>query len=451
MVYYYCEFCNKNIQVSEGLINCKSCGHLLYQNTITPQERKRRDRERITYCEYCDKMEYAVPIQVVVSNIEQQGQTALHSIKYPSKPVLQVKDGRYKSGYRLTKEGEEQEMLYCILCILTIVTLGLALIPIGIYYHLQSKKEKENIQSKFNITAGSLDTILQTLNGISGSFSYVCRRCYNGVKLGEKESLTIKKFRLAFDQRCFSFEESRVQQGIAGLASFYKKHIVLIVFGMLFIIDMIIGVSIAMYDTTITLGESVIYDATITIAAILILLFVPILITDIFVAKKIKAQKTDINKTQKIDELKKQEDDHRLVLEKIANDANSISDNAFMEYNSGHLENAVNVWENALSILINGQNTINGINSYAITQIDKMINRLKINIRNANKSISTNIRSSQVIDTPAKIYCDMCGKESNTDQKFCINCGTQLRTSLLNLKLNEDDKLMEQCESPIEE
>jgi len=423
LVWHYCEFCNKNIQVSEGRINCKSCGRLLYSQTITAEEKKRRDRERTTYCEYCDKMEYAVPIEIVTSNIKKQGQMALHSIKTPPKPVLRVKDGRYKSGYRLTEEGEKQEMLYCILCILTIVTLGLALIPIGIYYHLKSKKEKEEIKTKFNITAGSLDIVLQTLNGISGSFNYVCRRCYNGVKLGEKPNLNVRKLHLTFDQRCFTFQESRIQQEIAGLTSFYKKHMILTIFGLLWVSTFFIA--------AFSGSESILYDPLLMLDAYLIIFFIPILIADIIIARKIKGKnkiKTEGKFTQQMEEFKMQEDNHRLMLEKLANEVNSISDNAFMEFNNGNFESAVNFWEKTLSILTNGRNTISGINSYAITQIDKMVNRLKINIRNVNKSIRENIRPKEIIDTPDKIYCEMCGSENYTDQKFCVNCGTQLRT-----------------------
>ncbi|MGQ4876888.1 MAG: DUF559 domain-containing protein, partial [Promethearchaeia archaeon] len=444
MVWYYCEFCNKNIQVSEGVIKCKNCGHLLYPNTITQEERKRRDRERTTYCEYCDKMEYAVPIQIVILDVQRQRQLTLHSIKNPPKPVLKIKDGRYKSGYRLTEEGEKIETLYCILFFLTIITLGLALIPIVIYYHFKNKKENNKIQAKLDLISTNFGNVLQNLHIISENYSYVCRRCYNGVNLGVKESLTVKKFHLIFNQMCFKFQEPKfISEEMRSFTNFLKKHLILTIFCIIFIIDMFVGVSLG--------NESPIYNITIIIGAIMILFFIPILIIDIFIAKKIKTKREKLknfNKTQKIIEFKKREEELRIALENMANTVNSLSDNAFLEYKSGNLKNAINIWEKALSLLTHYRNTIKGINSYANYQINRMANQLKINIRNVNKSINEN-KQLLSIETTNKIYCEMCGSENEIDKKFCINCGTKLRINDLKIKIQ--DKLIEKCESPIEE
>ncbi len=76
----------------------------------------------------------------------------------------------------------------------------------------------------------------------------------------------------------------------------------------------------------------------------------------------------------------------------------------------------------------------------------------RINIRNTNKLISKRASSDQIIKTPSKIYCEMCGNESTTEQEFCKNCGTQLHVdiSIIDI-LNEKDDLIKKCESSIEE
>ncbi len=295
MVWYYCEFCNKNIQVSEGRITCKGCGHLLYNRTITKEEKQRRDRERTTYCEYCDKMEYAVPIQIAISNTEQQGQLALQKIKHPPRTALRVKDGRYKLGYRLTEEGKKKELIYCVLCILTIFTLGLALIPIYLYYHLKNKREREGINLMVDSAIGDLDYLSDFLNQTSVNYDYICRMCIKGVKLGESPNLNVKKAHLHFDERCLFIKEPRIiSDQKEDYTKFIKRHILLTIYGMCFLITMIIGVSA---------GQGTpIYDLTITIASTLIILFIPILIVDICISIKIKTQKSK-RFTQKKEEI----------------------------------------------------------------------------------------------------------------------------------------------------
>ena len=52
MFFYYCEFCNKNINIVAGTLPvCKECGNYLSNYTITPEERKRRRKERSLYCD----------------------------------------------------------------------------------------------------------------------------------------------------------------------------------------------------------------------------------------------------------------------------------------------------------------------------------------------------------------------------------------------------------------
>lgn len=193
MVYYYCEFCNKNINVRAATIPiCKNCGHLLISSSITTQERLRRERAQTTYCEYCDLMVYGVPVDTAINIHSQETQLRANQVKNPPSPELIRQDRRYKKGFRLTSEGETYcckiiivIILIIILIVFAVSTYGLALlvlIPIYLYFRKKKKEKNFLIQNIYN-TGQNLISILYE---IKNQFQFVCHRCLNGVIIGTK-------------------------------------------------------------------------------------------------------------------------------------------------------------------------------------------------------------------------------------------------------------------------
>lgn len=211
MVFYYCEFCNKNISIKADAIPvCKECGHFLYNSNVTTQERQRRERERTTYCSNCDLMIYAVPIQLAFNAIREQTQHTTNLINNPPKAPQYVKDGRYKSGYRVTKEGEQYQMMMCCYCFLALIYMGIcimtfgialvALIPLYFYHKKQNEKKKQLLQKTQKLGESTINVLYETQK----QFQYVCSRCFSGVKLDRAPKLKSEKiYRVATPQLCY--------------------------------------------------------------------------------------------------------------------------------------------------------------------------------------------------------------------------------------------------------
>lgn len=192
MVYYYCEFCNKNINIkAEAIPICPECQHPLHSPSITTQERKRREREHTTYCENCDLIVYSVPVQHAIKTLNEENHHKINLIKNPPKVPHYVKDARFKSGYRTTKKGEEAEFVACCYCILFLIFIGLAVVTYGIallaliplYLSYQKKEEEKN-----QVIQGIYDSgqkAISVLDKTKEEFKYVCNRCFSGVKLGK--------------------------------------------------------------------------------------------------------------------------------------------------------------------------------------------------------------------------------------------------------------------------
>ena len=205
---------------------CKECGHILYGASITAQERKRREKERTTYCANCDLIVYAVPIESAINTISRETAQTLYNVKNPSKwslsspPQMYKRDRRYRSGYRMTDEGEE----YCCQCVCILILIGIliaaafytfgialvVLIPIYYYYNNQSKQKHEVVQNIQHTES----SIVEKLNQMREEYQYVCRRCFSGVKLknlpkSEKKVVQPKKtLRVIYCELCASKNEN---------------------------------------------------------------------------------------------------------------------------------------------------------------------------------------------------------------------------------------------------
>lgn len=67
MAWYYCEFCNQNVQISKKKRKavCMNCGHFLVANSINQEEQQRRKSIRTGHCPKCDRDRYGIPLDVM--------------------------------------------------------------------------------------------------------------------------------------------------------------------------------------------------------------------------------------------------------------------------------------------------------------------------------------------------------------------------------------------------
>lgn len=189
MVFYYCEFCNRNVQIRAGSINrCGQCGHFLHSASITLDERRRRIHERTTYCSNCDLLVYTVPIELAINAVNEEKQYDLSIIANPLNSQLYVKDDRFKSDYRLKQEAHTLWSVLCLVILifiaLAIVTGGIALIAIFPLYYFYKKKKKKK-QAIILENAHRAQDSVENLIAARSNFRYVCHRCLYGVELNQ--------------------------------------------------------------------------------------------------------------------------------------------------------------------------------------------------------------------------------------------------------------------------
>ncbi|MFX0039875.1 MAG: hypothetical protein ACFFAB_11110 [Candidatus Heimdallarchaeota archaeon] len=67
MALYYCEFCNRNIEISKKIKKavCTNCGHFLITHSLNQEDQQRRERTRVMYCSKCNREQYGVPLDVM--------------------------------------------------------------------------------------------------------------------------------------------------------------------------------------------------------------------------------------------------------------------------------------------------------------------------------------------------------------------------------------------------
>lgn len=73
MVWYYCEICNRNVNIGQNKKPiCPKCFLLLKTHNLTPEEIKKRRKERLSYCKTCKKMIYSVSKQLLFDSLGQR-------------------------------------------------------------------------------------------------------------------------------------------------------------------------------------------------------------------------------------------------------------------------------------------------------------------------------------------------------------------------------------------
>jgi len=172
VVWYYCEFCNRNVQILRELDKdiqkkpiCETCGHFLVKGTITQQERERRKKERTTYCPNCNQLVYSVPIGVIRNEYYQKIENSNLGC-FVCCTIFFFLD---VLGTLITFIVNNFQFPYLImfLVFLGIFTIFL-LITIKIYNNEKIKKEE-------------IDTYIRNLK-----YEWFCTKCLDGVELNKK-------------------------------------------------------------------------------------------------------------------------------------------------------------------------------------------------------------------------------------------------------------------------
>jgi 5-methylcytosine-specific restriction endonuclease McrA len=139
MEHYYCKVCNKNIVIRKGdILRCTQCGYFLLTPKLPVSDILKIKIERTTFCSFCDKIVFSIPIKVLIKAITQRTKWEINNLKIRKLA---------KKESALTQQ-EENKIIDKIL------------------YKLKS----------------ALDYLHQALK----KFSHVCSNCHNGVILNLK-------------------------------------------------------------------------------------------------------------------------------------------------------------------------------------------------------------------------------------------------------------------------
>lgn len=80
-MWYYCELCNKNRNMqSDAVPICPKCSNLLIYSRLNQPEIKRREKERITFCDRCGMMVYAVSIEDALKSLTRTSELGIKAI-----------------------------------------------------------------------------------------------------------------------------------------------------------------------------------------------------------------------------------------------------------------------------------------------------------------------------------------------------------------------------------
>jgi len=216
MVYYYCEFCNKNINIKTGMPhNCKICGNYLSNYTLTSEEIKRRQKERKGNCNYCNEIVYGVPIDIVLNNALQKKEWELKAYqkslvsRFPLYLcciwfICLIPIGLFAPfTYDIEGNLNFYNPLTWILFIYTWIWLIGGSYLIYRQYNkikLKTKEEKKETIQKLN---EKYEKILNPLFNTKNSFQYICPKCYRGVK-SKQEIITKKPSTKVICEKCGS-------------------------------------------------------------------------------------------------------------------------------------------------------------------------------------------------------------------------------------------------------
>jgi hypothetical protein len=200
-MYKYCEICNKNVPSSQNAFTrCPTCGFFLYAESIDPKEKDRRKKTSTAFCHTCHEYRYAVPKNIALAAIDQNKSIGIMLAKVQSNSPHYVPDNRYKSGYRTTSAGVNAECLIC-----SAFLFPPLLIPIGIYYYYQQKKQKTEIQQ----ISEKYDVIAQKIQ--NGNMSHICSKCLNAVNLTDSPELSTSKLSPIIEEQPLEIETTSVK------------------------------------------------------------------------------------------------------------------------------------------------------------------------------------------------------------------------------------------------
>lgn len=165
---YYCEFCNKNVEIETKIkLVCKDCGFLLTQGNLTAQEIEKRNAERKAYCIKCGKPTYNVPIQSFINAYSRERDDRIKNLKYNI-----PKRNLYLCFFIV--------FMIPFIILLVVATYGLILLAIVVlivlyFVHIKNKKIKEiNEDTRKIISAFEED---------QKKFEFACSVCGSGVSL----------------------------------------------------------------------------------------------------------------------------------------------------------------------------------------------------------------------------------------------------------------------------
>lgn len=183
MVWYYCEFCNKNINISaEVKAVCTQCGHILLKQTMTQAERNRRNKERTFYCSNCDQMVYCVALDTLKRHALARlsgGHDMLCCIFSLLISILFLVAIVGGIGMFFTGESDIAETLAGVIA--SGVLAGIFLILM--LYFKKAKEKKEQKKEDIEIS----------IRELSKNYRYVCGKCYDGVSSKRKEVQTVQQ------------------------------------------------------------------------------------------------------------------------------------------------------------------------------------------------------------------------------------------------------------------
>ena len=81
-VKYYCQFCNKNINIKKGkVLRCSDCGYFLISSKLAPKEIIKKKIELTTYCAHCDKIILSIPVKTLIDAFSQRSAWEIQNLR----------------------------------------------------------------------------------------------------------------------------------------------------------------------------------------------------------------------------------------------------------------------------------------------------------------------------------------------------------------------------------
>lgn len=163
---YYCEICNKNVEIeSKQKSICKDSGYYLIKGNLTSQEIEKRRVERSAYCNKCGETIHGVPIEYLIDAMVQRRNDRIKNLKYNI-----PKRNLYLCFFIV--------FMIPFIILLVVATYGLIILAVVVlivsyFSYIKNKKIKE-------ITERS-NRIIERLRNDQKEFKFMCPTCASGV------------------------------------------------------------------------------------------------------------------------------------------------------------------------------------------------------------------------------------------------------------------------------